>query len=300
MFSSDRTGTWPSNSNPCFQVSTPSPSCSTVLPYRTHPFESRLNRICALRNPMAKSKSVSDRARPLQMNTDMRSYVFHLEAFEPLRKSAVEQERARSLSAETILDPIHSRLSKSNENITQSTSQKHPSAMDSPQPLRNERVTKSEDRNLSSTPLNSVQVQRFQLLKEKFEHQQPIDSVFGRSHRAASNKFPQPHLEPSTCLFRSSTISIQGSPSTCLSDGQYGHPLAQYAIIDKIILIAILSLASSRCFARCLRSRDLQWSRNTDSSSSPERRHVRSEISSNCRRRLLDRAQGFSRTTHSR
>ena len=192
MFSSDRTGTWPSNSSPFFQVSTPSPSCSTVLPYRTHPFESRLSRTGVLRNPMAKSKSVSDRSRPRRMNTDLRSHVFHLEAFEPLRKSAVEQERARSLSAETILDPIHSRLSKSNENITQSTSQKHPSAMDSPQPLRTERVTKSEDRTLSSTPLNTVQIQRFQLLKEKFERQQPIDSVFGRSHPAASNTFASP------------------------------------------------------------------------------------------------------------
>ena len=87
-----------------------------------------------------------------------------------------ESERARSSSSQAILDPIHSRLSKSNENITQSTSQKHPTSME---PQRGERITKSEDRHLSNTNLNDLQIQRFNSLKEKFDRQQPIDILFG-------------------------------------------------------------------------------------------------------------------------
>ena len=87
-----------------------------------------------------------------------------------------EPERARSLSSQAILDPIHSRLSKSNENITQTTSQKHPT---STEPQRGERITKSEDRHLSNTNLNDLQIQRFNSLKEKFERQQPIDILLG-------------------------------------------------------------------------------------------------------------------------
>jgi len=88
-----------------------------------------------------------------------------------------EQERARSLSSQTIFDPIHSRLSKSNENITQSISQKHSTSIEPPQ--RGERITKSEDRHLSNTNLNDLQIQRFNSLREKFERQQPIDTLLG-------------------------------------------------------------------------------------------------------------------------
>jgi hypothetical protein len=87
-----------------------------------------------------------------------------------------EQERTRSLSSQAILDPTHSRLSKSNENITQSISQQHSM---STEPPRGERITKSEDRHLSNTNLNDQQIQRFNSLKEKFERQQPIDTLFG-------------------------------------------------------------------------------------------------------------------------
>jgi hypothetical protein len=90
-----------------------------------------------------------------------------------------EQERARSLSSQPIFDSIHSRLSKSNENITQSISQQN---LSSNEHQRGERITKSEDRHQSTSaniPLNDLQIQRFHLLKEKFERQQPIDTVFG-------------------------------------------------------------------------------------------------------------------------
>jgi len=55
--------------------------------------------------------------------------------------------------------------------MTQSVSQKYSS--------REERITKFEDQHSSNTQLNDLQIQRFHLLKDKFEHQQPIDTVFG-------------------------------------------------------------------------------------------------------------------------
>lgn len=79
-----------------------------------------------------------------------------------------EQERARSLSTQTIFDPINSRLSKSNDNLTQTIEQQ-----------RDERITKSEDRHLLNIPLNNLQIQRFNFLKDKFQQQQPIDTIFG-------------------------------------------------------------------------------------------------------------------------
>ncbi|CAF1246383.1 unnamed protein product [Rotaria sordida] len=90
-----------------------------------------------------------------------------------------DQERARSLSSLTILDPVNSRLSKSNENIAQSTSQKHSTT--SIEQQNRERITKSEDRHSSIPavkPLTSSQIQQFNSIKEKFERQQPIDVVF--------------------------------------------------------------------------------------------------------------------------
>ncbi len=88
-----------------------------------------------------------------------------------------DQERARSLSSQTIFDPVHARLSKSNENITQSIPQKTSSLAEQ----RTERITKSEDRNSSTTNVsfNDLQFQRYYFLKDKFERQQPIDTVFG-------------------------------------------------------------------------------------------------------------------------
>lgn len=86
----------------------------------------------------------------------------------PLRVH-VEQERARSLATQTAFDPVHSRLSKSNENLLQAS-----------EPQRAERVTKSEERTLLPTNLNDGQIQRYQMLKERFEKQLPIDTVFGR------------------------------------------------------------------------------------------------------------------------
>jgi len=91
-----------------------------------------------------------------------------------------EQERARSLSSQAIFDPINSRLSKSNENMTQSISQKYSSTIES---QRGERITKSEDRLLSNTQLNDLQIQRFHFLKDKFERQQPINTIFGIKNR---------------------------------------------------------------------------------------------------------------------
>ena len=86
-----------------------------------------------------------------------------------------ESERARSLSSDKILDPIHSRLSKSNENILQSTSA---NADDTAQ-RRPSRITRSEDRPPVGLAVDEVQLQRYQVLKERFERQQPIDIVFG-------------------------------------------------------------------------------------------------------------------------
>lgn len=86
------------------------------------------------------------------------------------------QERARSLSTQTNFDSIHSRLSKSNENLTQPTSQK-PSSTDETQ--RGERMTKSEDRQLSNTQLTEQQILKFNALKDKFQQKQPIDNLFG-------------------------------------------------------------------------------------------------------------------------
>ncbi|CAF4639259.1 unnamed protein product, partial [Rotaria sp. Silwood2] len=91
-----------------------------------------------------------------------------------------DQERARSLSSQTILDPVHSRLSKSNENIAQLTSQKYSTSPNEQQ--NRERSIKLEDRYASMPsikPLSSLQIQQFNSIKEKFEHQQPIDVVFG-------------------------------------------------------------------------------------------------------------------------
>jgi hypothetical protein len=61
---------------------------------------------------------------------------------------------------------INSQSSKSNENIQQKDSL----------------ITKSEDKqqaNLDYIPFNESEIRRFQLVKEKFEHKQPIDIVFG-------------------------------------------------------------------------------------------------------------------------
>ncbi|CAF4332818.1 unnamed protein product, partial [Adineta steineri] len=89
-----------------------------------------------------------------------------------------ERERPRSVSSQTTFDPINARLSKSNENLSQTTSQKTPTFIEQ---QRAERISKSEDRHsLTSAPipLNDLQIQRFNLLKDKFERQQPIDTVF--------------------------------------------------------------------------------------------------------------------------
>lgn len=93
---------------------------------------------------------------------------------------SIERERPRSVSSQTTFDPINTRLSKSNENITQTVSQKTPTFVEQ---HRTQRVTKSEDRHSSAsvtTPLNDLQIQRFNILKDKFERQQPIDTVFGK------------------------------------------------------------------------------------------------------------------------
>ncbi len=94
-------------------------------------------------------------------------------------KQQQDRERPRSVSSQTTFDPINVRLSKSNENIFQSTSQKPPPFIEQ---QRGERITKSEDRHPISrtlTPLNDLHIQRFNLLKDKFDRQQPIDTVFG-------------------------------------------------------------------------------------------------------------------------
>lgn len=73
----------------------------------------------------------------------------------------VEQERTQTLATQT-------RLSKSNENLLQPI-----------EPPRVERITKSEDRNLLSTNFNPEQLQKYQMIKEKFDKHLPIDTVFG-------------------------------------------------------------------------------------------------------------------------
>lgn len=122
-----------------------------------------------------------------------------------------EQERARSLSTQPLLDPINSRLSKSNENLTQTNLPKQSPTIELP---RNERLTKSEDRHLSNTILNDVQIQRYNAMKEKFERQQPIDILFGihpSINTQTSPFFP----------FRSSSISVQNYFTQSLSISQY-------------------------------------------------------------------------------
>jgi len=85
--------------------------------------------------------------------------------------------------------------------MTQSISQKYSSPIE----LQNgERITKSEDRHLSNTQLNDLQIQRFHLLKDKFEHQQPIDTVFGITKKNAIHR----SIKSIPFLYRSSTISI--------------------------------------------------------------------------------------------
>ena len=82
-----------------------------------------------------------------------------------------EQDGILSLSSQKAMDPTYSRLSKSNENLTQSTSQKNSSSSEQ---QRGERITKSEDRHPLApaiTPLNDMQIQRCSLLKEKFDSQ---------------------------------------------------------------------------------------------------------------------------------
>lgn len=101
-----------------------------------------------------------------------------------------DHERTRSLSSQTIFDSISARLSKSNENLTQSISQQNPLSI-SEQPTR-ERITKSEDRQqlLPSAvkSLTPAQIQKFNLLKEKFERQLPIDVVFGMNDSLSFSK----------------------------------------------------------------------------------------------------------------
>jgi hypothetical protein len=60
--------------------------------------------------------------------------------------------------------------------MTQTISQKYSSSTES---QRGERISKSEDRRSSNTLLNDLQIQRFHLLKDKFDHQLPIDTIFG-------------------------------------------------------------------------------------------------------------------------
>jgi hypothetical protein len=63
--------------------------------------------------------------------------------------------------------------------MTQTIPQKTSSLMEQ---QRTERITKSEDRNSTistNIPFNDVQLQRYNFLKDKFDHQQPIDTVFG-------------------------------------------------------------------------------------------------------------------------
>ncbi|CAM4895437.1 unnamed protein product [Rotaria socialis] len=97
----------------------------------------------------------------------------------PMHSKQQDHERARSLSSQATIDPINARLSKSNENITQAAAQKNP--LPSVEQQSRERITPSEDRQLAvpaAKQLASAQLQKFNLLKEKFDRQQPIDIVF--------------------------------------------------------------------------------------------------------------------------
>jgi len=75
---------------------------------------------------------------------------------------AQQQERFNLLSPQT----IHSRSSISNDNL----------------PQKDLSTTKPEDKQVEYVPFTEYEIQRFQLLKERFEHKQPIDIVFGRKH----------------------------------------------------------------------------------------------------------------------
>jgi hypothetical protein len=74
---------------------------------------------------------------------------------------AQQQERTRSSSTQTIDSQSHDSI----------TSSKHPLSP-------GQQIIKSEDKH-QPIPLNESEIQRFQLLKDKFERRQPIDTVFG-------------------------------------------------------------------------------------------------------------------------
>jgi hypothetical protein len=74
---------------------------------------------------------------------------------------AQQQERFNLLSPQT----IQSRTSISN---------------DVPSPSKKDlSYTKPDDKQVEYIPFSDYEIQRFQLLKERFEHKQPIDIVFG-------------------------------------------------------------------------------------------------------------------------
>ena len=124
---------------------------------------------------LVESHSTSDDQSDEQKEIEVRGRSPHLKTS--------DVERGRSLSSEKILDPIHSRLSRSNETILQSNSSHHPTPSINDNQSRTERISKSEDRSVpltrTMTPMNDLQIQKCHLLKEKFELQQPIDTVFG-------------------------------------------------------------------------------------------------------------------------
>lgn len=114
-------------------------------------------------------------------NTPIRLIVETEKTDEPTKEI---ENRSRSLSAEKILDPIHSRLSKSNDLILQTSSSQTATPINNETSTRPERISRSEDRTFhpttrTMTPMNDLQIQKCHILKEKFERQQPIDTVFG-------------------------------------------------------------------------------------------------------------------------
>ena len=143
-----------------------------------------------------------------------------------------DAERGRSLSSEKILDPIHSRLSKSNEAILQpSSSQTAAAATTNEIPVRPERISKSEDRSIPSatrtmTPMNDLQIQKCHILKEKFERQQPIDTVFGQF------ELKEKRVQLSSSFCRSTTLSIQSSASAAVPHGQHRSAFARSVFVD--------------------------------------------------------------------
>lgn len=131
-----------------------------------------------------------------------------------IQSKAVERERPRSVSSQTTFDPINTRLSKSNENLSQGSSQRTPTFVDE---QRAQRITRSEDRQSTTSitaPLNDLQIQRFNLLQEKFERQQPIDTVFGMSPSSRFT-FASVRAESSVCA-----VSRSGGRRLLATDSQ--------------------------------------------------------------------------------